>query len=504
MSQGNHAEAGAAYTKAACMIAGQLEQANLVPDGTRDSLLHVIPWYAPKGVKQDHQGKEAIESDRRAMIAHVEQAASAYKDGGCFETAVKAYQVLTHVYGTSLEYPKLALLHGNIRSMYQLAIAAESSEARMLGTYFRVGFYGSEFGAENGQQYIYKHPKITQIVEVKEAMVATWTRRLADVVVSVISTSHPVDKGSLDGPHLQITKVDPDVDGEDRQTHFHKNTNIQSFSFESPFTLNGKGQAAIDVQWVRRTVLSVATPFPCTRLRQVVVSSDSTEAAPIANAIDIVKRRCKQLRKVANLDSGLFSGSVQLGDVGPNRNMLEQQLCGSLLLQVNGGALEVASSFLRRERPDPRRPNPWPEPEAPGGGSPLDGGDAGMDQSVQHTVAVTPAEEEEEKEELPEADDLRDALGEFLTCCKDALVVYTAFPSSQELLVELQKGLRKLTSQLGEHGAFPPVPLAAASGSGDGPSHRRSMSWEVSHSYIVYTCRRLIDLVPILYIHAGG
>jgi hypothetical protein len=290
LSQGNHTEAGAAFTKAACMIAGQLEQAKLVPGGTRDSLLHVIPWYAPKGVKQDHQGKEAVESDRRAMISHIEQAASAYKDGGCFETAVLAYQVLTHVYGNSLEYPKLALLHGNIRSMYQLAIAAESGEARMLGTYFRVGFYGSEFGSLSGQQYIYKHPKITQIVEVKEAMVAMWMRRLADVVVSVISTSHPVDARSLDGPHLQITKVDPDIDGEVRLTHFQKNTDIRSFSFESPFTLDGKGQAAIDVQWVRRTVLTVATPFPCTRLRQMVVSSDSTEAAPIANAIDIVKQ----------------------------------------------------------------------------------------------------------------------------------------------------------------------------------------------------------------------
>ena len=137
----------------------------------------------------------------------------------------------------------------------------------------------------------------------------------------------------------------------------------------------GKGQSTIDAQWVRRTTLTVPTPFPCACLRQLVVDSESVETAPIANAIEIVRRRGRQLRKVlsrydskvtlklltningwrictlrqvAKLDRRVFSDSVQLGEnAGPNRNMLEQALCGSLLLQVNGGALEVGTPLYQ-------------------------------------------------------------------------------------------------------------------------------------------------------------
>jgi hypothetical protein len=342
VSCGSHAEAAAGYSKAACILAGQLEQEGAVPDGTIERLRRIIPWYSPKVIR----GVVTDSDARQAMLDCVEKAASAYKDGGCFEAAILAYQVLVHYYDGSLEFPRLAVLHGNIRSMYQLAIAAESSEARMLGTYFRVGFYGIEFGELNSQMYVYKYPKITQIVEVKEGLVEMWSKKLG-VVVEVVATSHPVEPETLDGPHLQITHLQPLVD-DDCLTHYRKNTNVTKFAFESPFTLDGKGQAKIDVQWVRRTTLTVSTPFPCTRLRQLVMNTESTEMAPIANAIEIVRRRGRQLRKVANLDRNVFSDSVQFGDRGPNRNMLEQALCGSLLLQVNGGALEVAASFLHK------------------------------------------------------------------------------------------------------------------------------------------------------------
>ena len=511
IAHGNHAEAAATYTRAACMLAGQLEESGAVPRGTRERLLRVVPWYVPKEAYDD--GKDTDQAAKRAMLEYVEQAASAYKDGGLFETAVLAYQVLTHVYDYdgSLEFPKLALLHGNIRSMYQLAIAAESSEARMLGTYFRVGFYGAEFGVLDGQQYIHKYPKITQIVEVKEAMVAMWTKKIRarvdrsssavdadDVNVNVVSTSHPVDADALDGPHLQITKVDPMVD-DDRRTHYQRNTDITQFMFESPFTLDGKGQAAIDVQWVRRTVLTVSKPFPCTCLRQLVVSSEPTETAPIANAIEIVKRRGRQLRKVANLDNGVFSSTVQLGDSGPNRNMLEQALCGSLLLQVNGGALEVASSFLRRVDDEAlvvglqqQESNP-PEQIAaavPPSSPTTDDVSDDEDTHLEENAISAP---EAEQPENPEANTLRGALSDFLACCTDALGVYAIAPSTQELLTELQRGLVSLMRQMAAFGVFPPPPPRRSTGasgsanghgsaraSGAGGHHRRSNSFSRS------------------------
>ena len=36
----------------------------------------------------------------------------------------------------------------------------------MMGTYFRVGFYGSNFGDLDGEEYVYKEPAITKLPEI--------------------------------------------------------------------------------------------------------------------------------------------------------------------------------------------------------------------------------------------------------------------------------------------------------------------------------------------------
>lgn len=43
----------------------------------------------------------------------------------------------------------------------------------MLGTYFRVGFYGSKFGDLDGEEYIYKEPAITKLPEVSHRLQVT-------------------------------------------------------------------------------------------------------------------------------------------------------------------------------------------------------------------------------------------------------------------------------------------------------------------------------------------
>ena len=40
----------------------------------------------------------------------------------------------------------------------------------MLGTYFRVGFYGSKFGDLDGEEYIYKEPAITKLPEISHRL----------------------------------------------------------------------------------------------------------------------------------------------------------------------------------------------------------------------------------------------------------------------------------------------------------------------------------------------
>ena len=43
----------------------------------------------------------------------------------------------------------------------------------MMGTYFRVGFYGSSFGDLDGEEFIYKEPAITKLPEIAHRLQVT-------------------------------------------------------------------------------------------------------------------------------------------------------------------------------------------------------------------------------------------------------------------------------------------------------------------------------------------
>jgi hypothetical protein len=124
-----------------------------------------------------------------------------------------------------LDYAKQAMLHGNIRSMYVLMMTAERAGTRLLGTFYRVGFYGAAFGDLDGRQFVYKEPDLTQLSEVTERLTRLWRRRL-QAEVAVIKDSRAVDPGAPpDGPRLQVTHVRPAgaaEGGPARRTHFQR------------------------------------------------------------------------------------------------------------------------------------------------------------------------------------------------------------------------------------------------------------------------------------------
>lgn len=67
--------------------------------------------------------------------------------------------------------PQLSVAHEHLHTIFDKLIQAELTHSRMLGTYYRVGFYGEKFGkANDGQEFIYKMPKITQLSEIVERL----------------------------------------------------------------------------------------------------------------------------------------------------------------------------------------------------------------------------------------------------------------------------------------------------------------------------------------------
>lgn len=48
------------------------------------------------------------------------------------------------------------------------------NESRFLGSYYRVAFYGNPFEELNGQEFIYKEPKLTRLGEISDRLVVRY------------------------------------------------------------------------------------------------------------------------------------------------------------------------------------------------------------------------------------------------------------------------------------------------------------------------------------------
>lgn len=70
-----------------------------------------------------------------------------------------------------------------------------------------------------------------------------------------------VDANGLDPKlaYIQVTHVIPYFckdEAETRQTEFEQNHDVDTFSYETPFTKNGTARGSIEDQWKRRTILT--------------------------------------------------------------------------------------------------------------------------------------------------------------------------------------------------------------------------------------------------------
>ncbi|MEQ2222854.1 Dedicator of cytokinesis protein 10 [Ilyodon furcidens] len=136
------------------------------------------------------------------------------------------------------------------------------SGRRLLGTYFRVAFYGQGFfEEEDGKEYIYKEPKLTGLSEISQRLLTLYGDKFGPENVKIIQDSNKVNPKELDSrfAYVQVTFVKPYFDEKEapeKKTDFEKCHNISRFVFETPYTLSGKKHGGVEEQCKRRTVLT--------------------------------------------------------------------------------------------------------------------------------------------------------------------------------------------------------------------------------------------------------
>nr|XP_035976622.1 dedicator of cytokinesis protein 9 isoform X8 [Halichoerus grypus] len=318
------------------------EEASMMEDvGMQDVHFNEVSTSAGGGLQSD------------VLMELLEQCADGLWKAERYELIADIYKLIIPIYEKRRDFERLAHLYDTLHRAYSKVTEVMHSGRRLLGTYFRVAFFGQAaqyqftdsetdvegfFEDEDGKEYIYKEPKLTPLSEISQRLLKLYSDKFGSENVKMIQDSGKVNPKDLDSKYayIQVTHVVPFFDEkelQERKTEFERSHNIRRFMFEMPFTQTGKRQGGVEEQCKRRTILTAIHCFPYVKKRIPVMYQHHTDLNPIEVAIDEMSKKVAELRQLCS------SAEVDM-------IKLQLKLQGSVSVQVNAGPLAYARAFL--------------------------------------------------------------------------------------------------------------------------------------------------------------
>ncbi|KAK1280719.1 hypothetical protein QJS04_geneDACA015170 [Acorus gramineus] len=292
-----------------------------------------------------------------SAVKYLQLANKLFSQAELYHFCASILELIIPVYKSRRAFGQLAKCHTSLTEIYESILEQEASPIPFIdATYYRVGFYGDQFGKLDRKEYVYREPRDVRLGDIMEKLSHIYESRMdGNHTLHIIPDSRQVNADELQPGvcYLQITAVDPVMEDEDlgsrRERIFSLSTGsmrarvFDRFLFDTPFTKNGKSQGGLEDQWKRRTVLQTEGSFPALVNRLLVVKSESLEFSPVENAIGMIETRTAALR------NELEEPRSSEGDQLPRLQSLQRILQGSVAVQVNSGVLSVCTAFLSGE-----------------------------------------------------------------------------------------------------------------------------------------------------------
>uniref|UniRef100_A0A8C1WNQ2 Dedicator of cytokinesis 11 n=1 Tax=Cyprinus carpio TaxID=7962 RepID=A0A8C1WNQ2_CYPCA len=335
---GDFSEAAMCNVHVAALVAEYLHRKNLFPSGLA-AFKKITQNIDEEGAMKEDIGMQDVYYTEDVLVEQLEVCVEGLWKAERFELITHIARLVIPIYEKRHEFEKLRRLYDTLQRAYAKILEVIKSGRRLLGTYFRVAFYGQGFfEEEDGKEYIYKEQKLTGLPEISLRLTSLYGEKFGAENVKIIQDSNKVNQKELDPKfaYIQVTFVKPYFDEKElaeRKTDFEKCHNIQRFVFETPFTLTGKKQGVVEEQCKRRTILTTASSFPYVKKRIEVVGEKHLELKPIDVAIDEMKERNAELITLCSKQE-------------VNMITLQLKLQGCVSVQVNAGPMAYARAFL--------------------------------------------------------------------------------------------------------------------------------------------------------------
>ncbi|XP_030874329.1 dedicator of cytokinesis protein 9 [Leptonychotes weddellii] len=163
---------------------------------------------------KSHDIPSFLKAENLKAINHVdvlmellEQCADGLWKAERYELIADIYKLIIPIYEKRRDFERLAHLYDTLHRAYSKVTEVMHSGRRLLGTYFRVAFFGQAaqyqftdsetdvegfFEDEDGKEYIYKEPKLTPLSEISQRLLKLYSDKFGSENVKMIQDSGKV------------------------------------------------------------------------------------------------------------------------------------------------------------------------------------------------------------------------------------------------------------------------------------------------------------------------
>ncbi|XP_042619002.1 dedicator of cytokinesis protein 9-like [Cyprinus carpio] len=338
VKNGDLSEAAMCYVHVAALVAEYLRRKGMFKQGCT-AFRVVTPNVDEEASMMEDVGMQDVHFNEDVLMELLEECADGLWKAERYELISDIYKLIIPIYEKRRDFERLAHLYDILHRAYSKVTEVMHTGKRLLGTYFRVAFFGQGFFEdEDGKEYIYKEPKFTPLSEISQRLLKLYSDKFGAENVKMIQDSGKINPKDLDSKYayIQVTHVTPFLEEKElleRKTDFERSHNIRRFVFEMPFTVSGKKQGGIEEQCKRRTILTTMHCFPYVKKRIAVMYQHHVDLNPIEVAIDEMSKKVLEIRQLCSCS-----------DV--DMIQLQLKLQGSISVLVNAGPLAYARAFL--------------------------------------------------------------------------------------------------------------------------------------------------------------
>ncbi|KAI1899017.1 hypothetical protein AGOR_G00078350 [Albula goreensis] len=301
VKNGDLSEAAMCYVHVAALVAEYLRRKGMFKQGC-SAFRVVTPNIDEEVSMMEDVGMQDVHFNEDVLMELLEECADGLWKAERYELISDVYKLIIPIYEKRRDFEKLAHLYDTLHRAYSKVTEVMHTGKRLLGTYFRVAFFGQQyqvtdsetegfFEDEDGKEYIYKEPKFTPLSEISQRLLKLYSDKFGPENVKMIQDS-----------------------GKD-------------------WSRKALEAGGVEEQCKRRTILTTTHCFPYVKKRIAVMYQHHTDLNPIEVAIDEMSKKVVELRQLCSAS-----------EVDMIR--LQLKLQGSISVQVNAGPLAYARAFL--------------------------------------------------------------------------------------------------------------------------------------------------------------